>query len=278
MTLRKTTSLTVLLSFVLLMLTSVILYIVPAGRVAYWANWTFWGLGKEQWGALHINLGILFVVSGLIHTAINWQAMVSYMKNRAKKMRVFTADFNVALLITLVVTLFTLFELPPIHGIQVAGEAIKDQGSDKYGEPPYGHAELSSLKVFCQRTGIDLKTALEKLGRAGLACESSMKTIKEIAVENNLSPQQVYDVIKPEPVAAGATLVMPEHPAPGFGRTTIAELCETYGLSQRQIVSGLKFLGWQVTADQPIKEVAEANEKEPFAVFEVIKSLANAAE
>jgi hypothetical protein len=39
MKLRKITSLTALLSFVLMLVTSIILYIVPQGRVAYWADW-----------------------------------------------------------------------------------------------------------------------------------------------------------------------------------------------------------------------------------------------
>lgn len=274
MSLRKTTSLTLLLSFVLLLLTSVILFIVPHGRVAFWADWRLWGLSKEAWGALHTNLGLLFVVSGLIHTVINWKPMVSYLKNRAKKMRVFTIDFIVALVITAGVTLCTLLELPPIHGIQVAGERLKDQSSEKYGEPPYGHAELSSLKSFCQRMDLDLKSSLEQLASAGIACESSMRPIKEIAAANTMSPQQVYEIIKPK-VDAQA-LDMPDHPAQGFGRKTLSEICQMYGLNQRTVVSGLHFLGKQASADQTMKEIAEVNEMEPSGLFEIIKSLADA--
>ena len=64
MTMRKITSLTASLSFVLMVATSVILYIVPQGRVAYWADWRLWGLTKTQWGEIHINVGLLFLLSG----------------------------------------------------------------------------------------------------------------------------------------------------------------------------------------------------------------------
>lgn len=47
---RKITSLTGLLSFLITLLTSVILYVVPEGRVAYWADWHLLGLTKTQWG------------------------------------------------------------------------------------------------------------------------------------------------------------------------------------------------------------------------------------
>lgn len=39
MNMRKTTSLTMLLSFILLLVTPIILYIIPHGRVAYWSDW-----------------------------------------------------------------------------------------------------------------------------------------------------------------------------------------------------------------------------------------------
>lgn len=51
---RKITSLTAFLSFFMMLLTSVVLYLTPQGRVAYWADWRLLGLSKEQWGAIHI--------------------------------------------------------------------------------------------------------------------------------------------------------------------------------------------------------------------------------
>ena len=54
MKIRKITSLTALVSFLLLILNSVILYIVPQGRVAYWSDWHLWGLNKTEWGNQHI--------------------------------------------------------------------------------------------------------------------------------------------------------------------------------------------------------------------------------
>ncbi len=43
---HKITSLTALISFLLLVLNSIVLYITPHGRIAYWADWRFWGLTK----------------------------------------------------------------------------------------------------------------------------------------------------------------------------------------------------------------------------------------
>jgi len=140
MTLRKTTSLTTLLSFILLLVTSIIMYVTPQGKIAFWANWEIAGLCKEQWGALHTNLGILFVAAGLIHTVLNWKPIMTYLKTNAKKLRIFTADFCIALAITLFISVFTLFELPPLSAVQGFNEKLKEAAAEEYGEPPYGHA------------------------------------------------------------------------------------------------------------------------------------------
>ena len=71
MKIRKITSLTAGIAFVLMLLTSIVLYIVPQGRVAYWANWQLWGLSKTQWTHLHINLGLLFLVALILHIYYN---------------------------------------------------------------------------------------------------------------------------------------------------------------------------------------------------------------
>ena len=272
MTLRKTTSLTTLLSFILLLVTSVILYVTPQGKIAIWANWKMLGLGKEEWGALHTNLGILFLVAGLTHTILNWGPIVAYMKNKAKRLKVFTVDFNVALAITLFITLSTLFELPPIAGVQTFNHKLKEAAAEEYGEPPYGHAEASTLKSFCRRTGLDLKDALKTLEKAKFESVSAEATLAEIAAANGMTPQQVYDAIKPAP-AKGDEKEMPKKPGMGFGRKSLSSVCQSYGLDLQATLDGLKGLGIESTADMSMKEIAEKNNMEPHTVFESIRQV-----
>lgn len=272
MSLRKTTSLTTLLSFVLLLITSIILYVTPQGKIAFWANWKLMGLGKEQWGALHTNIGLLFIIAGLLHTILNWKPIVTYMKSKTKKLKVFTVDFNVALAITLFIALFTLLGLPPISGIQGFNEKLKNTAAEKYGEPPYGHAEASPLQSFCRRTGMDLKDSIKKLKKAELKSVAPETTLTEIAKANNMTPQQVYNLIKPEPPKAGET-AFPTKPGMGFGRKTLSEVCEKYGLNEQATIKGLEGLGIKVAPNSKIKTLAEENNMEPFNIFEAIQQL-----
>jgi ABC-type Fe3+-siderophore transport system permease subunit len=91
MSMRKITSLTATLSFILTVTTSIILYIVPQGRVAYWSDWRMWGLTKTQWGDVHINVGLLFLLALFLHIYYNWKPLMAYLKDRSKRMVFFYA-------------------------------------------------------------------------------------------------------------------------------------------------------------------------------------------
>jgi hypothetical protein len=266
---------TMFISFILLVLTSIILYIVPHGRVAYWADWHLWGLTKTQWGNLHINLGFLFLFAGLLHMYYNWAVITAYMKNRAREIKVFTPSFNVALLLTVIVGVGTYFEVPPMSSVINLGESIKNAASEKYGEPPYGHAELSSLKLFAKKQGLDLNQAVDLLKKADIQFNDSKDTLATIAKVNKLSPQEVYTIIKPAAAnqTAEGTISFPDSPMTGFGNKTIAEVCSEFNLMFRDIQRGLAKKGVKVEAEMTIKEIAAANDKDPMAIFEDIHGL-----
>ena len=277
MNIRKITSMTMFISFLFLVLTSVILYIVPQGRIAYWADWHLWGLTKVEWGNLHINLGFLFLFAGLLHMYYNWAPIKAYMKNKSRELKVFTPSFNVALLLTLIVGLGTYFEVPPMSTVINWGESIKDTAAEKYGEPPYGHAELSSLKLFAKKQNLDLDVAMELLEKANMKVTGSSDTLATIAAVNKVSPREVFTVIKSAEMVKeeGATVSFPDSPMSGFGNKTLAALCSEYNLMFPVVRRGLAQKGVEVKAEMTIKEIAAANDKEPMAIFEILHEIIN---
>lgn len=269
MNFRKITSLTALLSFIFLLLTSLILYIVPEGRVAYWSDWHLMGLSKTEWGDLHINFGFLFVLFGLIHVYYNWKPLVSYLKNKSRKVSVFTRNFNVALVLTVACAVGTYLDLPPFQWVLSVNSAIKDAASKTYGEPPYGHAELSSLKLFSKRMGLDLEVSMLSLEKAGIRFESEAQSILEIAQANGLTPKGVYEKMLPESGGSqGGT--MPEFPQSGLGKRTIPEFCNEYGVNSAVVFEELKKRGLQVTPEMNFREIAENNDTSPADVYAVV--------
>ena len=274
MTLRKITSLTMLLSFVLLALTSIILYIVPHGRVAYWADWHLWGLTKNQWGDLHINLGFLFLLAGLVHLFYNWKVIIAYLKNKTRQLKIFTPSCIVSLLVTLFVTVGTLLQIPPMSTVVNFGETIKERASKKYGEPPYGHAELSSLKLFAKRTDLDLNKAMDLLKQHDIRFSNPLQTILEISRINNVSPKAIGHIIAQAKNQGGQQVRFPDAPQPGFGNQPLEAVCVKYDLSCKTILQKLEEQNISATATQTIREIASANNIDTHAFFEILHNVA----
>lgn len=271
MRIRKITSLTALLSFIPLFVTSIVLYIVPQGRVAFWANWRLWGLSKTQWANIHITTGLLFTISIFLHIYFNWKPMMAYLKNRARKTHLFTINFNVALLITLFVVLGTYFQIPPMSSVIHLGNKITLKANMKYGEPPYGHAELSSLKIFASRLGLDLNKSKNLLKKNGIKYESAAQTIKEVAVRNGITPQRLFEVIKPKTPSKADSRVLPDKPLAGFGKRSLADFCQTHYLSIPSVLQSLSKKNFQAEPEMTMKAIAEKNHTDPLTIYQVIK-------
>ena len=275
MSTRKITSLTLLISFVPLVLTSIVLYVVPEGRVAYWSDWRFWGLTKNQWGDIHINLGFLFLAAGCFHLFLNWNPIVAYLKNKAREIKIFTPAFSVALIINIVFTIGTLMNIPPFSSILQFGFSFKEAAAVKYGEPPYGHAELSSLTLFAKRTGLDLETMKSRLKTANIRFTGEDQTLLEIAKANATTPKAIHDLINPPaPTVPGAKKPFPKEPFPGMGRMVLQDLCNQYGLNSDQIVQAFAAKSIKADPAKTLKEIAEAHGSDPHALFEIIHEAA----
>jgi hypothetical protein len=274
MNMRKVTSLTGALSFLFLVLTSVVLYIEPHGRVAYWANWHLWGLTKTQWDSIHINVGLLFLLAIILHIYHNWKGIVSYLKDKANHVKIFTKNFNIALLMTTVFILGTYVEIPPFSWVSQISESIKDSAVKKYGEPPYGHAELSSLKTLTYRMGLDLAQSMNRLKQAGVRFESEKQTIQEIAMLNKMTPQQVYLAMSPG-AEMDQTNKLLDIPEPGLGKRSLADICQQYKLNVPIVLRGLSDIGIKASPDMTMKKIADKNKVHPIDVYETIRNIAN---
>lgn len=274
---RKIVSLTLVIAGFIEFVTSVVLYIMPSGRVAYWTDYHFLGLSKTQWGNIHIAMGFLLLVMVVVHLYYNWRPITAYLKNKAKEFTFFTSGFTLALFLSLYVAIGTLYNLPPMNYVLQLGEHFTDMANKKYGEPPYGHAELSSLKMFCRKMNIDPDQAEKKLAAAGIKMGGAGETILEMAKRNDLSPQQLFDLFKDAvtPLEAGGTgIPFPESPPPGFGSKTITDVCQRYKLSITEVMNKLKRAGLKARVGDTVREISSSNGRNPMTIFEIIREVA----
>ena len=280
MKIRKITSLTAGLAFIGMLVTSIILYVVHQGRVAYWADWKLWGLTKTDWGNIHINLGLLFLIALFLHIYYNWKPLINYLKDKSKRIKVFTSEFNAALIITILFVLGTYMMLPPFSWVMALNDHFKDSGAVKYGEPPYGHAELSSLKTFAKKLNLDLAKSKDLLKEAGYSVDDGSITLQAIGKQYHVPPQLIYETIKPASIVSNqgseGKINLPDSPPPGTGNLTLADFCAQFNLSSKMIIRELKGQGILASADLTLKEIASQNQTSPIDLFEIIKTIVKA--
>lgn len=198
--------------------------------------------------------------------------MLSYLKNRSRQLRIFTPDFSVSLVVSLLVFFGTLGGLPPFSSVLDLSASIKDEANRFYGEPPYGHAEMSPLASFAEKVNVDLTESLERLKQAGIKVENSKQTLTEIAAANQIAPNRIYQVIKPELQTTAAKL--PEAPPGGTGNMRLADLCADYLLDQGKLLARLQSRQVSVALEKTIKENAAQNDIGPHELYEIIRELA----
>jgi transposase-like protein len=268
---RKVVSLTSFLSLVVTVVTSVVLYVVPQGRVAYWADWTLLGLSKDQWGNIHLTVGTLFLVALLLHLWLNWTPLTAYMKDRARRMVVMTFPMMVSVLITLYVVAGTIFGLPPMRQLIDFGASVKDAAIMTYGNPPYGHAELSPLKKFCGYLGFDVDAALVALRAAGYDASITADTeVREIARLHGVSPQQVYNDIRAA-LAGDPFAVLPPSPPEGTGKLTLDALCASFGLPVDEAMARLGRKSIHARPEMTLREIGRENAMNPLDIYNALR-------
>jgi hypothetical protein len=276
--LRKATSMTALFSFIWLSFTGIILYIMPPGRIAYWVDWHIFGLNKDNIGQTHIVISMLFLISMVLHIWLNFGAIVSYMKSRNKKLIFFTPETTAGLLISCIVFFGTLYGVAPFSTINYALSDYKEDYEYTVGNPPYGHAELSSLPILAERMNMDMDKIEAILQEKGMTFDTE-STFKEIAAENGMNPSELYKIILParqkkqQPAEQSDKVDMSKYESlqgTGMGMKTISQVAEACGITAQEAVLRLSKNSIEISEGDTLKEAAEKASLTPIEVYAII--------
>lgn len=306
--LRGFISLLTALSFLIMTISGIILFITPQGRVAYWLDWSFWGISKTQWGDMHITTSLLFALAGLWHTWLNWRALVSYFQDKVKKTVALKWELAIAALITVFCTVGGIYKTPPLSYVLELNDWIKDSWvKSPDDEPVISHAELLPLNNFLKKMDIDLDMALAELKKQGIKVSGPDQKLLDISRNNGKSPAAIYKLLKPlegknstettkapaspavqqalkpaTPVAPAvakqgtalqvwtADLVQLQFEGKGVGRKTLAAICAEYGLDQGAIIKKLAAKNITMASGDTLKKVADERSELPIEVLKVI--------
>jgi len=250
---RKWIDLLLFYSGIIVLISAVVLYIMPHGRVAYFTNWTFLGLDKDGWDNLHVLFGIVMVIVSIWHTIINWKVLKKYLVNKESIIIAF---------ITLILGVMSIKEIYPIKLIFDFEEKIKNSWEVNKIVVPIPHAELLTLKEFCKKLNIPLDKAIKKLKAKNIKFDVN-QTLKEIAKNNNTTPAKIYEIIKEK---------NNEFIGSGIGKMSLKEFCKKYHCKVDVAIKKLSEKGIKATENETLKEIAIKNNLLPIDIAKIIKN------
>jgi hypothetical protein len=231
---------------------------------------------KEHWNDMHTMSGLLFLVAGIFHTMYNWRFLVEYMRRKQRAAFALRRELGAAVVVALVVVVSAVAQVPPLSLLLDLSARVKGSWvvSKEY-EPPFGHAELLSLKLFAQRTSIPLEQAAAELQAKGFREVKPERTVKEIALASTTSPMEVYRAIRHLEVKAQVALpaemtaetVDETFAGTGIGHKSLPEVAQQVGQEPSRLAARLARKGLTVQADLPLKQLASRNGLQPMEVL-----------
>lgn len=265
--------------FLIMTLTGVVLYLVPYGRIAYWTDWRMLGLTKTDWGNIHIVSSLFFLIAGGYHLFYNWKAFVNYLMNKVSGGLRLKRELALTSAIGVLIIFGALYQIPPLRYIIDLNEYIKDSWiiSKEY-EPPFGHAEELSLKVFAKKMNIDLDKALEEFKGKGIAIENIADSLKEIAKLNRTSPMDIYMIIRKfeqreesrEERVYTPESIEEKFAGTGVGRKTLPELSVELKFDLFATREKLSALDINMKDTETLRKAADRHTMTPLDILKVI--------
>lgn len=256
-------------SFLIMAFSGLLLFVAPPGRIARWSEWRLFYLTKDEQGYIHVTFMVLFIFFGILHIFFNWRPLFSYLKNNSRQFVFFTKEMFISLTITILFLIGSLLYLPGFSNFLNFRTAVQNSWGSSYANPPFPHAELSSLKSFAQKTGLDTEEALKTLQSHGIKA-NEQESLNVIAENNGITPSAVYALIRPDgkQKAAGQP-----NEYQGSGRLSIKEASEKYALDQNAVQAYFHTLGITDYQNKTLKELSLQSGQSPSEMINGIKAL-----
>jgi len=193
---RAFVSITLALISLLVLLSGVVLFIAPPGRIANWYGWTVLGIDKGGWERLHVVFSVLFVVLGFFHFLLNYRVLLSFFRRTPWGG---WKEGLVGLLITVLLLFSAVKSCFPASAVDSSAESLKDYYETVYvprvagggGSSPAVHAELWTVEELARKFGIKPEVLMECWRRMGFEF-SPEDTVGDVAKKNGLSPAELY--------------------------------------------------------------------------------------
>ncbi len=261
-------------AFLVLAVSGAVLYITPRGRVANWTDWSLLGLGKEQWGSVHITIATLFLLAAALHLFFNWKVILGYI--RLKKIAGFRLkqEFAAALAVGVFFIAGTLAGIPPFSTIVVLHDEIKDYWERTSVQAPQPHAEELPMEELARQLNRPVDEVLAILDKHGYSHVEPSLPVARIAEANAVAPSEIYEVVR-------AGLSLPETHSEGtmhgsgLGMMTLDAYCSAESLPVEMVMAWLSSKGVAASCSSTLRELALSLNMRPGQLVESVREVVN---
>ena len=259
-------------AFFIIAVTGVVLYVTPRGRVAHWTNWTLLGLGKEQWGAVHMTAATLFLVAAGLHLFFNWKVLLGYI--RLKRVAGFRLkrEFAAAVALCAFFVLGTLTGLPPFSNIVQLHDDVKDYWDRASVEAPMPHAEELRLDELAREMDLPVEKVVTALGEEGYDDVSPNMKVARIARANEVAPSAVYQAIRTKHATADSHQTESQIRGPRLGTMTLGEFCSAETLPLDAVIASLTKRGVTAKDTSSLRELATFLNMRPGQLASMVRA------
>ncbi|KAA3659798.1 MAG: DUF4405 domain-containing protein [Calditrichaeota bacterium] len=262
---RAFVSLYVTFSFLIMVISGIVLYLSPAGRIAKWTHVYILGLEKESWQAIHIIFTFLFVIAGGFHIWYNWRPFTSYLRTKIQQNISLRKEFFATSFVVLFLLVATLANIPPFSTVIEFGETLTDSWATEQTEPPVPHAESMTFIELAATIDKPVEDLLANLHGSGISAKKN-EVVKDVASRNDITPLQVFEKMKTVKVTNASS----PYAGRGLGRKNVRDVCSTLQLDLEKSITLLQENGIEANAEMTLKDIAGKYGKKPVDLMEII--------
>ena len=122
--------------FVIMIVSGLVLYVAPSGRIARTVDWRALGLDRPGWEAAHIAFAAMFVIVGVYHLTLNRKALGQFLVDRVRHTFTMRIELVLALGATALLLALAVLDWPPVSWLTDANRYFKQQFWDPGDLPP----------------------------------------------------------------------------------------------------------------------------------------------
>jgi len=254
--------------FFIIFFSGVILFIAPPGRIANWTDWQLIGLTKSQWQTMHTNFSYSFAILSILHLfTINWKVFWSYVKSKARSGLNRKREFYLSLLLTVVFFFGAIYLLPPFSSVMNLGDRFKQSWEEEYESPPIPHTEEFTIAhLSAEILKVPEENILTKLNELGIEVESVEQSLKELALQVDLSPREIFNVLSPSSQGQGGRMQQGR----GLGRKSLKIIAEENDIPIKEILLLLEQEGIEATEEDVMRDLADRYNMSPSAILKIL--------